>query len=149
LNEVTVQTSVEDVPLSERILNVDGIRENHGYISQTKYFQCKSWPNIQNTIDNPISFFHCIFSNELIDHLVFHTNFYPQQKQQSYEPLNSTSMKVFLAFNIAMSIKKVPSYKDYWSTNIQLRDKYISSLMPLFLFNLHINENNLEPRRHD
>lgn len=63
-------------------------------------------------------------------------------------------MKTFLAINIAMGIKKLPSYKDYWSANIQLRDNYIASLMPLKKFqwclsNLHINDNNLEPRRHE
>jgi len=53
-----------------------------------------------------------------------------------------------------MGIKKLPSYKDYWSANIQLRGNYIASLMPLKKFqwclsNLHINDNNLEPRRHE
>ncbi|CAI6354194.1 unnamed protein product [Macrosiphum euphorbiae] len=53
-----------------------------------------------------------------------------------------------------MGIKNLPSYKDYWSANIQLRDNYIVSLMPLKKFqwclsNLHIKDNNLEPRRYE
>jgi len=41
LNEVIIQRSVEDVPLSKRILNVEGIWENHGYISEPKNIQEK------------------------------------------------------------------------------------------------------------
>lgn len=53
-----------------------------------------------------------------------------------------------------MGIKKLPSYKDYWSSNIQLKDQYISSLMPpkkfqWFLSNLHVNDNNLQPQISD
>lgn len=85
---------------------------------------------------------------------MFHTNYYAQQKHTTFEPINAATMKTFLAINIAMGIKKLPFYKDYWSANIQLRDNYIASLMPLKKFqwclsNLHINDNNLEPRRHE
>lgn len=61
-------------------------------------------------------------------------------------------MKTFLAIYFLMGIKHLPSYRDYWSANHQLRDEYISSLMPLntfswFLSNLHLADNNLQPKK--
>lgn len=63
-------------------------------------------------------------------------------------------MKTFLAINFIMGIKKLPSYKDYWSANPQLGDEYISTLMPVnrfswFLSHLHLTDNNLQPKRND
>lgn len=63
-------------------------------------------------------------------------------------------MTVFIALNLVMGIKKSPSYRDYWSSSSDLRDEYISSCMPLTRFswilgNLHVNDNNLTPRRTD
>jgi len=53
-----------------------------------------------------------------------------------------------------MGIKKQAFYKDYWSSNEQLRDPYISSIMPVnrfswFLSHLHINDNLLAPKRNE
>lgn len=79
--------------------------------------------------------------------MVYQTNLYVVQK----EGINNKSttfqeMKQFLGLNILMGIKKLPSYRDYWSSISELRDNYIYSKMPVnrfgwFLTNLHINDN--------
>lgn len=51
-----------------------------------------------------------------------------------------------------MGIKKQPSYRDYWSSNPQLNDPYISSFMPInrfffILSHFHLNDNAKEPGR--
>ncbi|XP_043283530.1 piggyBac transposable element-derived protein 4-like [Venturia canescens] len=53
-----------------------------------------------------------------------------------------------------MGVKKLPSFRDYWSRNPQLNDQYISSIMTFnrfsFIMNhLHINDNDKEPRKGD
>lgn len=62
-------------------------------------------------------------------------------------------MKIFLAINILMGVKKLPSYRDYWSTQTELRDSYISTLMSRTRFdlfgNFYLNDNALQPDRGD
>ena len=53
-----------------------------------------------------------------------------------------------------MGIKRSPSYRDYWSTNFQMNDPYVSSIMPVKRFtfplsNLHLNDNSQERPRSD
>ncbi|XP_018364713.1 PREDICTED: piggyBac transposable element-derived protein 3-like [Trachymyrmex cornetzi] len=53
-----------------------------------------------------------------------------------------------------MGVKRLPSYRDYWSSNPQLNDAYISSTMPVKRFsfllgNLHLNDRNKEPKKGD
>jgi len=51
-----------------------------------------------------------------------------------------------------MGLKKLPSYRDYWSTNSQLFDHYINSIMlvkrfAFLLSKIHLNDNSQEPRK--
>ena len=53
-----------------------------------------------------------------------------------------------------MDVKRLPSYRDYWSSNSQLNDAYISSSMPVKRFsfllrNLHLNDQIKEPKKGD
>lgn len=50
-----------------------------------------------------------------------------------------------------MGIKRLPSYQDFWSNKLELRDGYISKLIPRTRFdwlleNLHLNNNALQPK---
>jgi len=51
-----------------------------------------------------------------------------------------------------MSLKHLPSYRDYWSNATDFHDHYISKLMPMnrfgwLLSHLHFNDNSLQPKR--
>jgi len=51
-----------------------------------------------------------------------------------------------------MGIKRLPSYRDYWFSNVQLNDPYISSVMSVkrfsfILSHLHLNDNSKEPKK--
>ena len=53
-----------------------------------------------------------------------------------------------------MGIKKLPHYRDFWSSNIQLHDSYISAFMPFnrfsfILSHIHLNDNSQEPKKGD
>ncbi|GFS29687.1 piggyBac transposable element-derived protein 4 [Trichonephila inaurata madagascariensis] len=51
-----------------------------------------------------------------------------------------------------MGIKRLPSYRDFWSTNEILHDAFVSGLMRVRKFiwilgNIHLNDNNLMPKK--
>lgn len=103
---------------------------------------------------SPGALFQLFFSDDFFDFLVFQTNLYCQQSEKPYYPTNRIELKTFLGINLLMGIKNLPSYRDYWSSQKELNDPYISSLMPVkrfswFLTNLHISDKSLEPKRDD
>ncbi|CAH1974499.1 unnamed protein product [Acanthoscelides obtectus] len=112
--------------------------------------------NILDDIERPVEVFLCLFPDSLFDHIVFQTNLYATQASarsgKLFTPTNTMEMKKFVAINILMGIKRLPSYRDFWSTQIELRDKYISSLIPRTRFdwllgNVHLNDSVMQPKR--
>ena len=86
--------------------------------------------------------------------MVQQTNLYYQQNKNKNDVLVTAEMKKFIGVNIMMGIKRLPSYRDYWSSNPQLNDAYISSSMPVkrfsfLLSNLHLNDQTIEPKKED
>ncbi|CAH1998897.1 unnamed protein product [Acanthoscelides obtectus] len=112
--------------------------------------------NISDDMERPVEVFLCPFPDSLFYHIVFQTNLYATQASarsgKLFTPTNTMEMKKFVAINILMGIKRLPSYRDFWSTQIELRDKYISSLIPRTRFdwllgNVHLNDNVMQPKR--
>ncbi|XP_025195693.1 piggyBac transposable element-derived protein 4-like [Melanaphis sacchari] len=86
------------------------------------------------------------FSDDLMD----------QNDDELVEILNldedTNEIMTFLGMNILMGIKRNPSYRDYWSTALDLHDDYISSLMTVnrfgwLLSSLHLNDNSVMTKR--
>ncbi|KAJ8980494.1 hypothetical protein NQ317_000610, partial [Molorchus minor] len=70
----------------------------------------------------------------------------------SQPPVTLGEIKCFMGLNILMGIKKMPSYKDYWSARIDLRDHFIASCMSRNRFSwllghIHVNDNTLQPKK--
>ncbi|XP_025421002.1 piggyBac transposable element-derived protein 4-like [Sipha flava] len=106
----------------------------------------------------PYSIFNYLFSDEIIHMLVEQTNLYSFQRNQKngkpYTQTNIQELKTFFGINLLMGIKRMPSYRDYWSSSPDLHDSYISKLMTVNRFGwllptLHINNNVLMPKRGD
>lgn len=91
--------------MAERLQNIDGIWEEHGFMFDQFPFQGRGGPNLPMGVEDPLSYFYCLFTEEFIDDLTFNTNFYAQQQQKPFEPVTSTSIKTFLAINLLMGIK--------------------------------------------
>jgi len=77
-----------------------------------------------------------------------------EKKEKNFDPITSEEIKKFIGMNIMMGIKRLPSYRDYWSKNAQLNDSYISSIMNVkrfsfLLSHLHLNDGTKEPKRND
>ncbi|XP_051167638.1 piggyBac transposable element-derived protein 4-like [Leptopilina boulardi] len=115
-------------------------------------FNKNSGPNIPAHAKTASEIFFCLFPDSLVEKIVEETNLYARQKNSKQEPVTKVELLVFLGINILMGIKKLPSYRDHWSSNAQLHDSYISSLMTVnrfgfFLSHLHLNNNNNEPKK--
>ncbi|XP_064467766.1 piggyBac transposable element-derived protein 3-like isoform X2 [Ornithodoros turicata] len=100
----------------------------------------------------PVDVFLQLFPEDLIDDMVFQTNLYAVQNATTFPPTNNEEMKAFLAINILMGIKKLPSYRDYWSSMEIMRDPYIANVMSVkrfssLLSNFHISDNSRAPER--
>nr|CAH7730520.1 unnamed protein product [Callosobruchus chinensis] len=121
--------------------------------------EANSGVNLDDHIELPIDVFLCLFPEELIDSVVFHTNLYATQKQTNdggkpFQPTNREEIKLFLGVNILMGVKKLPSLKDYWSSQEEIRDSYISKVISRdrfywLLSHLHFSDNSLQPKKGD
>lgn len=101
---------------------------------------------------SPCALFKTMFSEEIIENVVFQTNLYAEQSGKRYKPTNKEEIHTFFGINILMGIKRLPSYRDYWSSDIDLNDPFISKLMPVNRFswllgNVHLNNNSLMPKK--
>ena len=102
--------------------------------------------NIPDTVKTPGDIFLMLLSTENIELMVQQTNLYYQQNKNKNEVLvTAEEIKKFIGVNIMMGIKRLLSYRNYWSSIPQLNDAYISSTMPVkrfsfLLSNLHFND---------
>lgn len=151
----------DEIPLS--VLRANELKKRTIWTKDTK--NCKGklkeftegvGPTIPPGISTPTEMFLHIFPNDLIDHIVFQTNLYALQKSggdsKAFLPTNSNEVKTFLGVNLLMGIKRLPSYRDYWSSKLELRDHYIGSVISRDRFawllgHMHINDNAVQPPR--
>lgn len=99
----------------------------------------------------PISLFLALFTSVLMQEIVFQTNLYSTQEGKQFTPLTLEELYRFLAINLLMGIKRMPSYRDYWSSFEDLHDNYISKQMSVkrfswILSHLHLNDNSMKPK---
>ena len=114
-------------------------------------------PQIEEDKENPSDIFLMLFNSQLLKHVAYHTNLYATQKMGGsthFQQTNEQEIKQFLAINLMMGIKKLPSYKDYWSSDPALRDVYISSIMSRNRFSwllnhIQLNDNDKQPKKGD
>jgi hypothetical protein len=85
---------------------------------------------IKEMVDiTPLKIFLKLFPEDLFELIVFQTNLYATQQNKPYKPTSVEEIKIFFGINMVMAMKKLPSYRDYWSTSSDLHDHYISPLM--------------------
>ena len=84
--------------------------------------------------------------NELLEITVKEMNRYATQKGRNFETMED-EMKAFLGINFIMSINKLPSLEDYWSTdksigNEKIQNVFTRTRFQSILQNLHFSNNN-------
>ncbi|XP_066581313.1 piggyBac transposable element-derived protein 4-like [Prorops nasuta] len=109
-------------------------------------------PNIPDNVKSPLEIFSCLVSEDILDIIVQQTNIYIQNNKPNATLITKDELRIFIGINIMMGIKKLPSYRDYWSSDPKLNDSFMQSLMPVVRFgfilgNLHISDNRTEPKK--
>lgn len=70
--------------------------------------------NIKSMIEiTSTSIFLKLFPESLLEHISFHTNLCVTQEGKPYVPTIPNEIKIFFAMNMFISLKKLPSYRDY------------------------------------
>lgn len=129
--------------------------DDNSHVTRVNTFISQTGPNIPENIETPTDIFSYLFPDSLISEIVFQTNLYALQKNggsNNFVPTTNAEVKSFLAVNILMSMKKMPSYKDYWSSKEEVRDHFICSVLSRdrftwLLSNIHLNDNSVQPKK--
>ncbi|XP_018306394.1 piggyBac transposable element-derived protein 4-like [Mycetomoellerius zeteki] len=139
--------------LTVRLANSDGIWEKKSRSKDDTPFTTNSGPNIPDSAKTPLDIFLCLFPNELIELIVHQTNLYSAQiEKKPFNVVTKDEILKFLGLNIFMGVKKLPSYRDFWSRNELLHDTYVSNVMTVIRFgyllsHFHLNDNSNEPKK--
>lgn len=114
-------------------------------------------PDIDEALEFPVEIFECLFPEDLLKKIAFETNLYATQKNaqkgnRHFLPTTYEEVKLFIGVNLLMGVKKLPSLKDYWSSQEEIRDAYIAKHISRdrfywLLSNLHLADNTLQPER--
>lgn len=145
--------SEDEVPLIHLIDKPFEWTDNANFANKPRSFDQDPGPSISDDTESPLDTFLCLFPPSFIDLLVFQTNLYATQRYgERFLPTNEEEMRCFLGVNLMMGLTKKPSYRDYWSSSIQMRDPYISSSISRDRFdwhlsNLHLNDNTVQPKK--
>ncbi|KAK0142248.1 PiggyBac transposable element-derived protein 3 [Merluccius polli] len=116
-------------------------------------FLGESKMNVEGT--DPIDFFMHLFTQDMIDDIVYNTNLYAFQKGKDKLALTSEEFKTFLGINMVMSNVRYPRSRMYWSSETGLRLDLISDAMPVNRFEqilsyMHFVDNySLDPENAD
>ncbi|XP_064103310.1 piggyBac transposable element-derived protein 4-like [Macrobrachium nipponense] len=107
--------------------------------------------NIPGNIESmsPLDFFHVFFDDELIELICTETNRFAEQcnaDPNTWHPVTSPKLRVFLALNTLKGIVKKPEESLYWSKNPLLRTPIFAESMPFKRYKkirqyLHFSDN--------
>ncbi|KAG7236450.1 hypothetical protein INR49_000928 [Caranx melampygus] len=104
---------------------------------------------------DPIDFFMHLFTQDIIDDIVYNTNLYAVQKGKDKLALTSEEFKTFLGINMVMSYVRYPRSRMYWSSETGLHLELIADAMPVnrceqILSYMHFVDNySLDPENAD
>nr|CAH7754792.1 unnamed protein product [Callosobruchus chinensis] len=149
--------SEDELPLSAFVSNEVFWTTDEGYVRIPQSFNENTGPNIPDDAETPVDIFLQLFPDDMIKNIVFQTNLYYIQAHGGdsvFTPTTEDEVKTFLGVNLLMGVKPLPSYRDYWSSNDQLRDSYVSAAISRARFtwllaNLHLADNSIQPRRNE
>ncbi|XP_018562168.1 piggyBac transposable element-derived protein 4-like [Anoplophora glabripennis] len=149
--------SDDDIPLARRpdIFLPDYWSDDVSNIMKPSAFAEATGPDLPDDIETTTNVFLHLFPEDLITHITFQTNLYAFQRHgegRNFKPTTAKEIKIFLGVNLLMGLKKPPSFKDYWSSQEEMRDPFISSVISRdrfawLLSNIHLNDNAVQPQK--
>ena len=107
----------------------------------------KAIDELHDNLGTELSYFYHLFPKEIFEEIAFQSTLYSAQTQPE-RPVNVKANNIvdFVGCVLYMSIVKVPSTRDYWSSSIGI--PHIAGIMPLNKFEqvkrlLHFADNNI------
>jgi len=142
----------DDTPLNIWLRNGWNLGKKRRPCFNPPFTESTGSKNFSEDIKDPGAIFLCLFSEQNMQLIVEQSNLYCKQKGTKFETITIDEIKKLLGLNLMKGIKRLPSYRDYWSSNVQLNDPYISSVMSVkrfsfILSHLHLNDNSKEPKK--
>uniref|UniRef100_A0A3Q0RRX2 PiggyBac transposable element-derived protein domain-containing protein n=1 Tax=Amphilophus citrinellus TaxID=61819 RepID=A0A3Q0RRX2_AMPCI len=127
----------------------------HKFICVARKCTLSVKPNMNVEGTDPIGFFTHLFTQDMIDDIVYNTNLYAVLKGKEKLALTSEEFKTFLGMNMVMSYVRYPRSRMYWSSETGLRLDLIADAMPVNRFEqilryIHFVDNySLDPKNAD
>uniref|UniRef100_A0A3P9CMK6 PiggyBac transposable element-derived protein domain-containing protein n=1 Tax=Maylandia zebra TaxID=106582 RepID=A0A3P9CMK6_9CICH len=97
-----------------------------------------------DALQSPFQYFKMLFTDEMIDHIAYHTNLYSAQELGDTIKTSPKEIEDFLAILLFMGVFNFPSLEDYW--HHESRFSVIADIMPkkrfqLFRRFIHFSDN--------
>lgn len=147
-DENSMKSPTDDIPSSSdddfsedenvTVCSEDEVWSKKGKKKKDAPFTKDYGANIPDDATSPSEILFCLFPDDLIDLIVRQTNLYIEEKKKN-NFITKDELITFLGINILMGVKKLPSYRDYWSQDQKLHDQYISQLMTVNRFGFILN----------
>ena len=135
------------------------VSENEGDERIPSFSQAVGPANVMPRESLALDFFQLFVDNRMLGNIIRETNRYACQLLQarnkdvrSWKEVSLEELKAFLGLLIAMSIHRLPSFRDYWSSDWVLGVPEFAKVMPRNRFleiwnNLHLCDNSKMPQR--
>ncbi|KAB0803076.1 hypothetical protein PPYR_00046 [Photinus pyralis] len=78
---------------------------------------------------SPIEVFEKLFDQEVLDHIVQQTNLYSSQKNKHDFFVSKADIQIFISILLLTGYHKLPSERNYWSLDEDLRVPFVSNSM--------------------
>ena len=108
----------------------------------------ETFKNLLKDFANELSFFYFLFSVDILNDMVYQTMLYSTQERPE-KPISITldDIEKFIACALYMSVIKLPTTRDYWSSKLSV--SCVSDLMGVNRFKeikrfMHFNDNSVK-----
>ncbi|CAH1976393.1 unnamed protein product [Acanthoscelides obtectus] len=107
--------SEDNLPLATFLPNLAAVPNFHwsqnvnNFITKVPFTELSGPNGFPDNDETPLQFFMTLFSEELLQEIVFQTNLYATQKNVGNSHVPTNEMKCFLGINIMMGIKSLPA----------------------------------------
>ena len=98
----------------------------------------------------PIDYFMQVMPEEIFEIMTEETNRYAAQRGRTFQPTTVQEMKAYLGIHLKMGVIVLPSYRDYWSSDPDLHQEGVASVMSRNRYedlasNFHLANNDENP----
>ena len=142
---ITKQPLTKKKRIENPIWKLGNLKKNKSEIDFTPAPNQETFENLLKDFANELSFFYFLFPVDILNDIVYQTILYSTQERPE-KPISITldDIEKFIACVLYMSVIKLPSTRDYWSSKLSV--SCVSDLMGVNIFKeikrfMHFNYN--------